>query len=108
MEFEKVKEEHILKAIKDYQEKGLPKGFGPSSTYDIFYKDESYPPKAIMAYATRHATGKIMKATFKGGAGTDCFKALEREGFVIKFKKDPLVELVSNYKSYITKSKMQD
>jgi hypothetical protein len=35
MEFEKVRKEHILKAIKDYQEKGLPKGFGPSSTYDI-------------------------------------------------------------------------
>ena len=49
MEFEKVRKEHILKAIKDYQEKGLPKGFGPSSTYDMYYKDESYPPKAIMA-----------------------------------------------------------
>jgi hypothetical protein len=47
MEFEKVRKEHILKAIKDYQEKGLPKGFGPSSTYDMYYKDESYPPKAI-------------------------------------------------------------
>ena len=64
MEFEKVRKEHILKAIKDYQEKGLPKGFGPSSTYDIYYKDESYPPKAIMAYANYHATGEKIKATF--------------------------------------------
>ena len=108
MEFEKVRKEHILKAIKDYQEKGLPKGFGPSSTYDIYYKDESYPPKAIMAYANYHATGEKIKATFKGGIGTDCFNALEKEGFVIKSKKDPLIELVSNYKTYITKSKMQD
>ena len=108
MEFEKVRKEHILKAMKDYQEKGLPNGFGPSSTYDIYYKDESYPPKAIMAYANYHATGEKIKATFKGGIGTDCFNALEREGFVIKSKKDPLIELVSNYKTYITKSKMQD
>ena len=56
MEFEKVRKEHILKAIKDYQEKGLPKGFGPSSTYDMYYKDESYPPKAIMAYANYNVT----------------------------------------------------
>ena len=77
MEFEKVRKEHILKAIKDYQEKGLPKGFGPSSTYDIYYKDESYPPKAIMAYANYHATGEKIKATFKGGIGTDCFKNQE-------------------------------
>ena len=94
MEFEKVRKEHILKAIKDYQEKGLPKGFGPSSTYDIYYKDESYPPKAIMAYANYHATGEKIKATFKGGIGTDCFNVLEREGFVIKSKKDQLIELL--------------
>lgn len=93
MEFKKVRKEHILKAIKDYQEKGLPKGFGPSSTYDIYYKDESYPPKAIMAYANYNVTGEKIKATFKGGIGTDCFNALEREGFVIKSKKDPLIEL---------------
>lgn len=94
MEFEKVRKEHIIKAIKDYQEKGLPKGFGPSSTYDICYKDQLYPPKAIMAYANYNVTGEKIKASFKGGIGTDCFNALEREGFVIKSKKGTLIELL--------------
>ena len=30
MEFEKVTKEHILEAIKDFKEKGITKGFGPS------------------------------------------------------------------------------
>ena len=51
MEFEKVREEHILQGLEDYNTKGLPKEFGPSSTYDLVFKGEKYPPKAIMAYA---------------------------------------------------------
>ena len=96
MEFEKVREEHILKGIKDYLEKGLPKGFGPSSTYDIVYKEESYPPKAIMAYANYHAAEKEIKTYFKGGIGTDCFNALEREGFVVKQKTNKLLKTYLN------------
>ena len=108
MKFEKVRKKHILLAIEDYKKKGLPKGFGPSSTYDIVYKEEIYPPKAIMAYANFHAVGKEITAYFKGGQGTDCFNALEREGFKVKLKKDPVIELISNYKTYIAKSKMLD
>jgi len=32
MEFEKVRESHVLQGIKDFKEKGFPVGFGPSST----------------------------------------------------------------------------
>ena len=58
MEFDKVKKEHILQGIEDYKTKGLPKEFGSSSTYDLVHNGESYPPKAIMAYANFHACGK--------------------------------------------------
>lgn len=108
MEFEKVREEHILQGIKDYEEKGLPKEFGPSSTYDLVFEGKNYPPKAIMAFANFHASGRKIEAYFKGGKGTDCFNAFEREGFDIKLKKDPLLELISDYKAYIAKSKMED
>lgn len=91
MEFEKVREEQILQGIKDYKEKGLPKEFGPSSTYDLVFEGELYPPKAIMAYANFHASGKEITAYFKGGQGTDCFNALEREGFVVVQKANKLL-----------------
>ena len=83
MEFEKIRKAHILQGIKDFEEKGFPDGFGPSSTYDVVYKSEKYPPKAIMAYANFHAEERTIEPYFKGGLGTDCFKAFERNEFVI-------------------------
>lgn len=96
MLFEKVKKKHILQAIKDYEEKGFPNGFGASSTYDLVYHDTHYPPKAIMAYANFHAEGRTIEPYFKGGLETDCFKAFESNGFMI-VKKD---KAMINYKKY--------
>ena len=81
MDFDQVTGDHIIKGIRDYNEKGLPNGFGPSSTYDLVYKGKTYPPKAIMAYANFHAVGRKIERYFKGGIDTDCFKAFERNGF---------------------------
>lgn len=90
MEFDRVKDNHIILGIKDFEEKGYPKGFGPSSTYDLLFESKAYPPKAIMAYANYHAIGRKIENYFKGGEDTDCFKALERNGFnlVKKSSKD--------------------
>lgn len=90
MEFDKVTAQHIKQGIKDYEEKGYPDGFGPSSTYDIRFEGKLYPPKAIMAYANYHAAGRTIERYFKGGKDTDCFKAIERNGFEIveKQKRD--------------------
>ena len=100
MEFEKVKKEHVLQGIKDFEEKGYPNGFGPSSTYDIVYKGKNYAPKTIIVYANFHANGRTIEPYFKGGIGTDCFKSLEREGFVIIAKKDQeksIVDIVQDF-----------
>jgi len=87
MIFEKVKKQHLLEGIRDFEEKGFPHGFGPSSTYDVLHEGKLYPPKAIMAYANFHASSRKIERYFKGGIGTDCFKAIERCGFEIR-KKD--------------------
>ena len=88
MLFEKVKKEHILQAIKDFEEKGFPTGFKASSTYDVVFEGKNYPPKAIMVYANFHAEGRTIEPYFKGGLETDCFKAFERNGFTV-IKKQP-------------------
>lgn len=92
MLFDKVKEEHILQAFKDYEEKGLPNGFGASSTYDLIFDGEKYPPKAIMAYANYYATGLEPINNFKGGPDHECFKAFFRNGFQIEKKKSEMNE----------------
>tara|TARA_R110002050_G_scaffold297906_1_gene460070 strand:- start:521 stop:790 length:270 start_codon:yes stop_codon:yes gene_type:complete len=86
MLFEKVTKEHILQDIKDFEEKALPREFGPSSTYDLVFEGKKYPLKAIMAYANYYAEESKIKPYFKGGLGTDCFKAFERNGFIAEKK----------------------
>lgn len=81
MQFDIETKEHILKAIKDFDEKGVPDGFGESSTYDLIFDGNTYPPKAIMAYANFHAAGEPPQNNFSGGPSHKCFKALKREGF---------------------------
>lgn len=88
MDFEQVTEEHILKGIADFNQKGMPNGFGPSSTYDLVYEGKRYPPKAVMAYANYHAIGRKIERYFKGGLGTDCFNAFERNGFDVVTKNE--------------------
>lgn len=93
MLFDQVNKEHILLGIKDYEEKGLPSGFGPSSTYDLKFDGQSYPPKAVMAYANFHAVRRKIECYFKGGIGTDCFKAFERNNFDVIPKNQEIKEV---------------
>ncbi|WP_055412166.1 McrB family protein [Nonlabens sp. YIK11] len=86
MLFDKVTEQHILKGIEDFEDKGFPEGFGPSSTYDLIHDGKTFPPKAVMAYANFHAVGRKIERYFKGGLETDCFKAYERNNFKIEPK----------------------
>ncbi|MDO1514349.1 AAA family ATPase [Maribacter confluentis] len=90
MDFEKVTAEHIFKGIEDFNEKGMPVGYRPSSAYDLIYEGKLYPPKAVMAYANFHAIGRKIEGYFRGGLGTDCFKAYERNGFQVISKESQL------------------
>ncbi|RED42623.1 dynein-related subfamily AAA family protein [Winogradskyella eximia] len=93
MLFDKVKKEHILQGLKDFEEKGYPDGFGPSSTYDVVFEGKTYPPKAIMVYANYHAESRTIERYFKGGIGTDCFNAFQRNGFkIVKKEKTAMNE----------------
>jgi 5-methylcytosine-specific restriction endonuclease McrBC GTP-binding regulatory subunit McrB len=112
MLFEKVKKEHILQGIKDFEEKGLPNGFGASSTYDLVFENKPYPPKAIMAYANYYASGRKIERYFKGGLDTDCFKAFEVNGFKIEKKKNTMNEnlykLKIDFLEYWTLDRLQN
>ena len=81
MLFDQVTKEHIILGIKDYREKGLPNGFGPSFTYDLVYEGKAYHPKAVMTYINFHAIDIKIERYFKGSIGTDCFLAFEHNGF---------------------------
>ncbi len=83
MLFSQVRREHILLGIRDFEDKGYPDGFRPSTTYDLKHESKSYPPKPIMAYANFHAVGRKIERYFEGGIGTECFNVFEHNGFEV-------------------------
>lgn len=78
--------EHILKAIQQINETGIPNHY-QSSTYDLIFDGLRYPPKLVFSYANYFANGvKLSHKEFHGGADTECFSILKSNGFEIVSK----------------------
>ncbi|MBS1447257.1 MAG: DUF3578 domain-containing protein [Odoribacter sp.] len=78
--------EHILKAIQQINERGIPNHY-QSSTYDLICDGLRYPPKLVFSYANYFANGvKLSHKEFHGGADTECFTILKSNGFEIVSK----------------------
>ena len=103
-----ITKEHIKKAIKQIDENGVRKG-RHSSTYDLIYEGKTYPPKLVISIANKYANGIELDAgDFLGGKGTFAFELLEKEGFEIVQKNDPIKTLIENYKKRITVNQLKD
>ena len=105
---ENITKEHLLAAIEAINETGIQKG-RHSSTYDLIYNDNPYPPKLVISIANKFANGTELDAnSFEGGKGTKAFDFLENEGFQIVLKKDPVKKLIEDYKRRISSSFLKD
>ena len=84
--------EDVENAILDYQ-KGVPHGFGNSTTYDLIYDGSRFPPKAILGLAARRVAGRILEPNeFSAGEDSQCFKILRELGFEIGAKPIQLLD----------------
>src|SRR4051812_13288801 len=81
-----ISKQHILQAINKIDNEKLPEN-SSSKFYDLIFDGKRYPPKLVFSYANVFANNKQLDRTkFRGGKETDCFKILEREGFIIERK----------------------
>jgi len=81
-----INREHLLKAIDKIDKDGIPSG-ADSQYYDVVFNDKRYPPKLIVSFANIFANGIELERTgFGGGINSNCFKLLEKEGFIIETK----------------------
>lgn len=86
MQLQNIKKEHILQAINELDENGIPAG-RDSLKYDVFFNGKQYPPPLLLSIAHRFATGdELETSSFKVGIGTPAFNLLEKEGFKINKK----------------------
>ena len=90
--WDQVTDGDVERALKEYDQLGPERffaehGFGPTTTYDLVYKERQYPPKAILGTAYELATGqRLASADFEGGKA-GAVKVLGRLGFVVKARR---------------------
>jgi len=91
-----VTRQHVLQALKEIDRDD----FAPdarSSTYDLIYGSNRYPPKYVLSLAVKYATGELFPRTFfSGGEDSQAFRLLRDRGFSIE-RKDFIRELIKNF-----------
>ncbi|HMQ78419.1 MAG TPA: DUF3578 domain-containing protein [Ignavibacteria bacterium] len=81
-----ITKDHLLRAIEKIDAEGIPPD-GQSRYYDVIFMGKRYPPKLIISYSNFFANGTILERnSFHGGIGSQGFKLLEMNGFVIQEK----------------------
>lgn len=84
-------QQNVLTAIAKFNE-GVEHSFGPSTTYDLLYDGQRYPPKAIAGMAWSEILNEeVTTDTFDGGAKSKCFRVLRRAGFRVVPKTNPFM-----------------
>jgi 5-methylcytosine-specific restriction protein B len=88
--------DHVLRAIHEIDRASYPPD-ARSTTYDLVFGANRYPPKYVFSLAARYATGKEMPRThFSGGESSQSFKLLRDLGFSIE-RKDFVAELIQKF-----------
>lgn len=78
-----IKKEHLLKAIQKIDKDGIPLN-AHSSTYDVSYNGNLYPPKLVVSWANIYINNEeLTRSDFSGGKDTECFMLLKKEGFEV-------------------------
>ena len=76
-----IRKEHIISAIDEIRNKGVPKG-RDSRKYKLIFDGQLFPPKYVIALANKYANGEDLDpSVFNGGAETNSF--LESRGFTV-------------------------
>ena len=99
----RIAREHIINAANRIKNQKIE--LNASTKFDVIVDGNSYPPKDLLRFAHEEMNGENLWE-ITGGEPTN--KYLEKFGFQIKRKKDPILDLIQNYKSYISNTKMQD
>lgn len=103
MEIQFTKEE-LINAIKQINNDPELLMGRHSSTYDLIYKDKTYPPILVLSLANKSKNGKDLKLSDFGNNTEAPFKILRDNGFQIKPK---LVQMKPNLKEFISVAKNQ-
>jgi hypothetical protein len=92
--WDRVTPDEVVRAIEQYDRLGPEQffsehGFAPSTTYELVWDGDRYPPKAILGAAYELATGQQLgSGDFEGGK-TGAVRVLGELGFTVRKKLRP-------------------
>jgi 5-methylcytosine-specific restriction protein B len=87
---------HVLDVLEAIDQNSYP-STAKSSTYDLIYGPNRYPPKFVLAQAVEAMNGtELSRSTFTGGQDSEAFKILRSLGFAIE-PKDKISLLLSKF-----------
>ena len=91
-----IKREHVLMALKEIDRDGVPPD-ARSTTYDLIEGQHRYPPKLVLALASKHASGvEFDRSLFSGGEASPAFALLRKLNFYIE-RKDFVESLIKRF-----------
>lgn len=86
----KINRNHLVEAARIVDREGTPK-IRESTKYDVIVGEQRYPPKYLIAVASKLATGKMIPAiSYNGGQESNSF--LRSRGFTITDKNGNVVD----------------
>ncbi len=95
-QLDEISYENVVAAISEIEGDGVPDD-ARSSTYDLVWDKERFPPKYVLSVAHRYATGEELdRSTFSGGDASPGFKRLRDLGFQIE-RKDFVRDLLARF-----------
>ena len=92
--WDRVTRRDVLRAIEEYDQLGAEQffsehGFSPTTTYELVWDRQCYPPKAILGAAYELATGQHLgSGDFEGGKA-GAVGVLTKLGFSVQKKPRP-------------------
>ena len=96
--------EHVLAAIAEIDREGVPSD-AASTRYDLVHKSKPYPPKLVLSWAVKQATGEPLdRATFTAGQESKAFKTLRSLGFTIVPKRAGNGEIEALLRSFLVQA----
>ncbi len=82
--FRRLERDHVINAAAALRANSVTHRFHESERYDVIVEGTRYPPKAITGIACSYLVSRVLAPDeFSGGAGSPCFRALERLRFEI-------------------------
>jgi len=92
--WDRVTRSDVLRAIQEYDRLGAEQffsdhGFGPTTTYELIWEKQAYPPKAILGAAYEFAAGQQLRSGDFEGGKSGAVRVLGKLGFTIQGKHQP-------------------